>query len=100
MRLIVRRRCRRCGHWYLLQSSSSSVAWGKLHWRPIVFFWMRVDPVTLLVSGEDQGAESTARGVLALFWGKIGALVAYAISQWFNVGDSSDFETLRFHDCV
>ena len=54
--------------------------------------------VTLLASGEHRGAESTARDVLAFFWGKIGVLVASAaISQWFNsAGDSSDFETLRF----
>ena len=54
--------------------------------------------MTLLASGEHRGAESTARDVLAFFWGKIGVLVASAaISQWFNsAGDSSDFETLRF----
>ena len=54
--------------------------------------------VTLLASGEHQGAESAARDVLALFWEKIGALVASdAIGRWFNIGgESSDFETLRF----
>lgn len=54
--------------------------------------------VTLLASGEHQGAGSTAREVLVLFWERFGVLVASeAISQWFNTGGgSSDFETLRF----